>query len=392
MRRACLAMVAVALVAGLAGGCGDGSKKAQAVTSLGLTPIAEFGDNQPTGVALSKDSRIFVCFPKWSENHDLSVVEVLSTGVKRPYPNDQWNRWQPGADGADRFVCVQSVYIDQYEGGTLWILDAASPKMEGVVKGGPKLVKVDLSADRVVDVFRFDESIAPTKSYLNDVRIDMNRGYAYITDSGLGAIVVLNLKSRQARRVLEGHPSTQAQRDLVVVVNGQELRHASGEPPQIHADGIALTKDGEYLYYQVLTGKKLSMIPTAVLRDANSTPQQISDAVQPQGQTVVCDGMLCDAQGDLYLTAIEQNAIVRRKPDCSMMTVIQDSRLLWPDSLAVSCDGHLYVTASQIHLMPKFNMGVSRRTTPYMMFRVDNYAVPMDGDGGQPTTTTQEAR
>jgi sugar lactone lactonase YvrE len=52
-----------------------------------------------------------------------------------------------------------------------------------VVKGGPKLVRIDLATNEVAHVFSFDEDLAPQGSYLNDVRFSPDGGFAYITDS-----------------------------------------------------------------------------------------------------------------------------------------------------------------------------------------------------------------
>ncbi|NIP26862.1 MAG: hypothetical protein GWO38_24365, partial [Phycisphaerae bacterium] len=69
------------------------------------------------------------------------------------------------------------------------------------------MLQVDLTNDAVVRTFRFGSEIAPRNSYLNDVRIDTQREFAFMTDSGDGALVVLNLKTGKARRVLQNHPS-----------------------------------------------------------------------------------------------------------------------------------------------------------------------------------------
>ncbi|MEO5718390.1 MAG: L-dopachrome tautomerase-related protein, partial [Chthoniobacterales bacterium] len=167
-----------------------------------LKMVASFPDQQVTGVAVSKQGRIFVNFPNWSDNHRLSVAEVID-GNPVAYPNEEWN----GSGAPDKhFVCVQSVYVD--ESDSLWILDPAAPKMKETVQGGPKLLKVDLVKNAVVQTILFSEEIAPKKSYLNDVRVDTKTQTAFITDSGLGAILVVDLRSGKARRVLQDDHST----------------------------------------------------------------------------------------------------------------------------------------------------------------------------------------
>src|SRR5205814_1634314 len=183
-----------------------------------LQEVASFPDKQVTGVGVStKSGRIFVNFPYWSDQHSISVAEIVN-GQPKPFPNEEWNK--PAAADS-HFVCVQSVVVDDHD--NLWVLDPAAPKMQEIVKGGPKLVKIDLQANQVIQTIPFGEDIAPAKSYLNDVRIDTRSGTAFITDSGKGAISVVDLKSGKARRLLDGHTSTQPEKGFKLVVDGKEL-------------------------------------------------------------------------------------------------------------------------------------------------------------------------
>src|SRR5260370_22018394 len=69
--------------------------------------------SQATGVAVSADGRIFVNFPRWTEDSPVSVVEVGRDGMLKPYPHEEWNSWR-NAEAAqrtarDHFVCRPSV-------------------------------------------------------------------------------------------------------------------------------------------------------------------------------------------------------------------------------------------------------------------------------------------
>ncbi|HKP92618.1 MAG TPA: L-dopachrome tautomerase-related protein, partial [Chthoniobacterales bacterium] len=183
-----------------------------------LELVASLPEHQLTGIAVSKTGRIFVNFPDWSDDHTFSVAEIVD-GKPRPYPNEAWNE-RTGAP-EKHFICVQSVYVD--ESDSLWILDPAAPKMKEIVKGGPKLVKIDLVKNEVAQTISFRETVAPQKSYLNDVRVDTKTQTAYITDSGLGAIVVVDLATGKARRVLEDDDSTKAEKDFKLQVGGRPL-------------------------------------------------------------------------------------------------------------------------------------------------------------------------
>lgn len=328
---------------------------------------------QWTGVASTDDGRVFVSFPNWDGPYRWAVCELVD-GAYRPYPDGQWNRWPPAAgeieaDPAYRFVCVQSVYADSKN--RLWVLDPASPNMAGVVPGAAKLVEIDLDTDRVVRVIRFDDSIAPERSYLNDVRIDTERDVAFITDSGLGAIVVVDLNTNTSRRVLANHKSTKAERGVVPVIDNRELRVGQtprGAVPQIHADGIAYNPVDDYVYYQALTGRTLHRVPAGVLADVHARAFSIAAAVERVGPSVITDGMAADAEGNVYFTALEHNAIVYRTPEGEYRTLVQSGHLAWPDSLAVTPDG-LYVTTSRIHETKKFSFDGLMPGEPYGLWR-----------------------
>jgi sugar lactone lactonase YvrE len=244
--------------------------------------------------------------------------------------------------------------------------------MQGIDKGGPKLLKVDLETNQVVQNIAFGEDVAPAKSYLNDVRIDTGANVAYITESGIGAIVVVDLKSGKARRLLDRHASTKAESDVKLNVDGRELLdEQKKKAPQIHADGIALDAKNGWLYYHALTGRTLYRIKTDFLRAENLSTGDLEKKVEKVGETGPPDGMLEAPDGSIYLTSLEDNAIARFNPESKKLErVIQDKRLSWPDTLAWGQDGALYVTASQIQNMPRFNGGKSARTEPYKVFKL----------------------
>jgi sugar lactone lactonase YvrE len=342
---------------------------AAAVTSRAaeLVEVASFDNQQVTGVGVSaKTGRVFVNFPDWSDDHLLSVAEIVD-GKPKPFPNDDWNK--PGPAGS-HFICVQSVVVDEQD--NLWILDPAAPKMKEIVKGGPKLVKVALATNQVMQIIPFGEEVAPAKSYLNDVRIDTAANVAFITESGKGAIIVVDLKTGKARRLLDGHKSTQPEKDVKLTVDGKQLiAEETKKPPQIASDGIALDSKNGYLYYHALTGHTLYRIKTAFLLDEKLSKSDLESKVEKVAQTAPPDGMLEAPDGSVYLTDIEGNAIVRWNAAANEIEpVITDKRLSWPDTLAWGPAGELYVTASQIQNMPRFNSGKSMRTEPYKLWKV----------------------
>ena len=313
-----------------------------------LTAVARF-EHQVTGVTVSEDGRVFVNFPRWTEDAPVSVAEVVD-GRVRPYPNEEWNAWRNDRSAelsaADHFVCVQSVVADGR--GSLWVLDPAAPAAGFVVPDGPKLVQIDLATDEVVRTIAFDREAAPLGSYLNDVRLSPDGSHAFITDSGpADALVVVDLESGEARRVLEDHPSVQADPEVLVEHEGRPIRRPDDRAVVFAADGIALTPDGATLFWKPLTGETLYSIPTAVLEDASLSADEVAAEVLDRGEVGVTDGLWIDEEGRLYLSALEEDA-VKIWRDGEVTTLIEDDRLRWPDTFSQGPDGAIYVTASRI--------------------------------------------
>jgi sugar lactone lactonase YvrE len=341
--------------------------------SLSVSPAAEletvFSDTmyQLTGVAISKSGRLFVTYPRWLPEHRYDVVEVLKNGRTVPFPDEHWNAWKQGDDGKAMFVCAQAVFVDALD--RLWVVDPASPALAGVVPGANKLVEIDLTTNTVKRVYGFEHAVAGKKSYLNDVRVDTKRNIAYLTESQGGAIIVLDLKTGKARRRLGGSPSAKSDPAYTFRIAGKELRNGKG-PVKINADGIALTPDGQYLYYKPLTDAKLYRIATRHLLDNLLGRAALAEKVEVVGDITTTDGMIFDKEGRLYFGDLEKGAIMRMSPEEKMKLLIRDNRLGWPDSYAISRDGFLYITDSQIQAMPWFNGGQSTRTGPYTVYRL----------------------
>lgn len=337
-----------------------------------LELVASF-KGQVTGVAVSPKGRIFVNFPRWEEDVAVSLAEVGRNGALTPYPNAAWNAYRDAKPGvtpslaAQQFVCVQSVTVDPL--GNLWVLDPAAPGLAFEVPGGPKLVRIDLAINKISRVYAFDDTVAPQGSYLNDIRFTPDGQRAVMTNSGQpGCLIAFDVASGQARRVLDGHPSTQFQPNVAVVVNGHDLRRGDGAPPQFSADGLALDTKGEYAYWQATTGTTMYRVPVAALFDAQMTPEQLAAKVELYVQTFVADGYWMARNGVLHLTSCGDNAVKRMQADRSFVTEVRDSRLLWPDSMAEGADGSIYVTASHIPQMKAWQ-GPGVRQTQLFRFR-----------------------
>lgn len=344
-----------------------------------LEVVATFKGPMPTGVTVSNDGRIFVNFPRWGDQVDFTVAE-LRNGEPVAFPDAGINRYTGSENPEDRLVSVQSVVIDP-TGTKLWILDTGSIQFGPVKAGGAKLVCVDLGSGLIVKKIQFPAEVALSTTYLNDVRFDLHRGsqgMAFITDSsstGPNGIIVVDLASGKSWRRLNDHPSTKPDSQFVPVVEGEILQiRIPGQPPSrfaVGADGIAISPDGKALFYCPLTSRHLFRVSVDALADQTKRDDEVAATVQDLGEKGgASDGLESDAQGGVYLSDYEHNAIRRRNSTGEIEMLMHDPRALWPDTLSLAADGYLYFTANQIERQGVFHNGGDLRQRPYVLFRL----------------------
>jgi len=313
-----------------------------------------------TGVAVSDTSRLFAAHPRLFVPPVYSLVEILPGGRRRPFPDEAANSWHAGAPfpaPQEAWVCVQSLRCDAQ---SLWVLDTGNPGFVGVMPGGAKLWRVDLSTRKPLERHPFPPEVAHRASFLRDVRIDENHRTAFVSDSGDPALIVVDLDSGAARRVLEGYASTRAEPGVVLTVEGETL-----DKVLVHVAPLALDRKREWLYWQALCGRTLWRAPTAVLRDATLPPERVAAAVERVGDSPAASGLEMDDDDTLYLAAVEKDAILMRRRDGTTKPLVTDPRLSWPDTLAVGPNRTLYVSTSQLHRTPLARPGSPPIVTPY---------------------------
>lgn len=341
-----------------------------------LEQVHAFYDEMPTGVSVSETGRIFINFPEWGDDVKATVAEIVD-GQLVPYPSQELNTFNPEKPD-EGFLSVQSIVADG--AGTLWVLDTAAPNFDVPVKGGAKLVAVDLATDTVRKVYTFSEDVVLDSTYLNDVRIDLRRGeegVAYITDSsitGPGAIIVVELENGNAFRILDGTHSTAVDPDFMPKVEGEILmnRDADGStsPWQVAADGIAISPDGKTLFFSPLSSRHLYSIDTDLIFNKDIEDADLEAHVKDWGEKGASDGMITAEDGTIYAGDYENNSIRAIYTDGTMETVAHDPRILWPDTFSIGPDKYLYFNANQLQRQAGFHKGEDLREKPYSLFRL----------------------
>lgn len=301
-----------------------------------IIEVFQFKEQQVTGVSVSKSGRIFANFPRWREGVENSVVEVSANGKIISYPDKKWNKWKLGESISDSvFVAVQSVLVHNNE---LYVLDTRNPLFKGV-QNAPRLFVFDLSTNSLKDILILSSKSYKPNSYINDLRIDEKNNCIYMTDSGKPGIVVLNLSTKESKRVLDNHYSTQAETDHLIF-NGVKWNNT------VHSDGIALNSNTNRLYYHSLTGYNLYSVATEILN--NGDKEEIEADVKLVAKTAAPDGMIFDNKGNLYFADLENNKIQYLTPNGKINTLYEGEKVKWADTFSIF-NGYLFYTNSRIN-------------------------------------------
>lgn len=329
-----------------------------------LIEVASFDHFQPIGVAVTKTGRMFVTFPR-NKIYEYAVAEITG-GQKKPFPDAEFNRYD-SLKAATHFINAQAIWPDDQD--NLWILDPSNPMDEATIPDGTKLLKVNLSTNKIDRVYRFTD-LPREKMALNDVRIDTRRQLAYLSEPKTAAVIVLDLKTGNSRMVLKEDKSTKAEPGFKLHIDGKDVVDQTGKAFSSNVNGIALTHDGKYFYFRAINQTKLYCIETKYLADPTLAEAELAAKVETVGETGISHGMIADNKGNIFLSDSPNKAIRYVTADGKLETLVRDKRLIWPDTFAIGADGYLYLTCSQINRTKKYNNGQDKVEYPFRLYKI----------------------
>ena len=323
------------------------------------------------GIAITPQGRIFAAVPHLDGGDGPRVVEWRD-GKGIPYPDTTWNSAASAANAGSRLVDVNSLRMGP--DGNLWLVDTGSPAFgQPILKGGAKLVRIDTARNEVTRVYSLD-SVTKPHSFVDDIRF--HGSVAYLTDAGQPGLIVLDLKSGSAYRVLDGARSTTAV--APVWAEGHELRDANDKPVYIHADQLEVSPDGRWLYFQPACGPFFRM-ETRWL-DAKYSDKERERHVEQFSATPSTGGTAIANDGMIYLSDTNTQRILYITTSGNSETLVQDSRLVWVDAMWIDAQGFLWMPAAQINRLPLFNNGVSKVEMPMHVFKLQIGKKPAAND------------
>ena len=336
--------------------------------------VALTADTPINGVSTTPDGRIFVLFARVDGSTGPQVAEYISSNnTYVPYPNAEWNTFNISTDDpASHLVRTNSQRIGP--DGALWLVDTGSPGFGQpvILPSGPKLVQVNVTTNTVQRTINLANVTLPA-SLIDDVRFHPSSGRAFITDAGEPAIIVLDLATGYGQRSLENDPSTKGA-PFPVSAEGKFLQNSVGGPQYIYADQHEVSPDGEWYYYQPCNGG-MSRLALSYLEGAlynSSLASVLPQYVEPFALTPSAGGTAIDAEGNIYCSDTDRQAVVKIAPNGTWSTLVQDERLLWVDAMWIdNSSKKLWMPAAQLNRGEPFNNGSNFINKPLAVYAID---------------------
>jgi hypothetical protein len=328
----------------------------------GVEEVVRLGQ-RPGNPAVTADGRLIFTLHPFGRP-EFKLLELRGDGSLVPFPNEAASR--------DGFAAPLGLRAG--EDGVLWILDLGA---QGIPAS---LIGWNLARNALERRITIPDPAYRPNSFLQDFALDQSRGIAFIADATRGepvgesrpAIVAVDLSTGRARRLLEDHPSFQAE-PIDTVAEGRPLRTLGLDgqvyPFRLALDPVTIDPAYEWVYWGALTGTAIYRARAADLANPGLSADALAARVEAYREKPVCDGISVDVEGNIYITDVGRNAIGVATAE-GYTVLASDPRMVWPDGLAFGPDGHLYVTVNQLNRDSAQNAGVEAGEPPYYILRI----------------------
>lgn len=287
-------------------------------------------DKPVTGVAITKNRRMFFSMPTFEVKDNYNVGEWVDGDVKK------YN--------AGNLKCVTSVHTEDND---LYLVDE------------DKLVIVDTTTDKISKVFR-PNMVEDSK--LNDVRV-VGRT-ALISEYNKGSVIVLDMSTGRSRQVLLSSKKAKAPKTTASIYGNK----ISGE---IHVDGIELSPDKKTFYFTFPLGGAMWSVAVDDLLNPTLTASQLNSRVKKFTTLPATGGLVTLSNGEFLVSNAEKCSIDILDKDGKLREYIKPSMILqWPDALMLDGD-YAYFACSQLDSSPLLNPGEENKMhSPFNVFRI----------------------
>jgi len=313
---------------------------------------------EPIGnVAVSAGGRIFFTVHPESRPQGNKLLEWVD-GAAVPYPS--------GTVQPHLFDTVLGLVIDRRN--LLWTIDNGNHGF-----GSPRLLGFDLATGNIVHDYKFRPEIAPRGSFLQDLQVSADGRTIFIADASVWrqrpALIVYDVATRSARRVLEAHHSVTAQ-NLLVSTPIRDMQFLGGLVSlKTGVDGITIDSENEWLYFAAINHSGLFRARVRDLVNPTLPPHQLENEVERYSDKPLSDGLSSDLSGNVYVTDVEHGSVFVVGKDRKLTTLIRSPRIRWADGLSFGPDGWLYLADSAIPEQVLKSREYMRSRGPYFIYR-----------------------
>lgn len=316
------------------------------------------------------DGRMLLEAPAWVGNTGPQLFVRDTNGQLAAWPNAAWNA--PEGDAQTRFVALGG--LTRTADGHIWVLDSGVRNRKNPPVAAPKLVEIDPGTNTVLRTVPVQASALRPGSILSGIAVHDTT--AYVPDSGVAGLLVIDIATATARRFLDHHPDLIASRPIVTPTG--PVRDNTGRYAAVDASMVAVSPDGTWIVLQA-PGQYLSRVSTAIFTDPDITPAAFEESVTQWFKTPSLGGMTIDNDGTLYWADITTSSILSYTTGRVPRRLITDPRLQWPTTPGLDGHGHLYVSASQLNHSTAFGAPSATITWPITIYELTLPTTPPPG-------------
>ncbi|WP_415432824.1 L-dopachrome tautomerase-related protein [Acetobacter indonesiensis] len=335
--------------------------KVPELSASALEPFTQSDKQVWDAVVMLPDGRAVLEAPIWVGNTGPQLSVRQTDGSFAPYPDAAWNAEQ--SDPSQRIVSTAGMTL--LADGTLWVLDSGVPNHKADAVAPAKLIQIDTKQNKVVRVVPIEASALHKESIVSGVAVHGNT--AYVADSGVAGVLVIDLPSASARRFLDRHPAISATRPITTPTG--PVTTADGHLLAIDSSMIAVSPDGKWIVLQP-PGGYLSRVETTIFTDPDVTPAAMEESVTQWYKTPSLGGMTMGPDGTLYWSDISTGSILSYTIGRIPRRLITDPRLKWPATPGLDASGHLYVPAAQLNHTAAFQNGKASVEWPVTVYKL----------------------
>jgi hypothetical protein len=276
----------------------------------------------------------------------------------------------PDTESQPKFYGAMGLTVDNFH--RLWIIVPATFN-----KNHTRLLAIDIQSKKILMEHQLEKG---TAQFAQDMRVSSDGKTLYMADTGAlsftsGSIIAFDIEARTSRSLLLDHPSVNPQ--------GWFIRRQDGKPNRfffglinmtVGVDGIAISRDGEWLYYGAMNNDAIYRIRTAHLQDKTLSKEELGKCVEKVGTKPLSDGIELDSANNVMITDVENGGVAMLSSDGRLHTLVKKREINWSDSITVASDGAVVFTDSMLTsfggstVQPPTREQMSARA-PYRIYR-----------------------